>query len=645
MAEPKQNRLTPDAAGELLDAIRAKNASAVRWALIHFDKDRERFLNTPIAEQGGARTLFLLEAMKTGDETMVRLMLEGGAKPETRTQGDSGLNAFHSEKLDVKVAGLLLSAMRNRMPGREIDMAIHNAIVGEKGQTTDSCLFGLADRRNLDTVSYLLNQLPNDSSRRQALEQCVSPIGYQFDKVAPGAVGYYFHPGKSASLSTVVEVMERDRGGYRSSQGQRIQTMYSQVRNAADSRYYEAPAYISTWVGLQQRQQLEKSMQAQQKTGVTADELRSWLEAEEPAAMPPPLAQRFLAVLPGLSGGGGLTGLFNNASGGIKQLQDLVESFGDDTPGIINSPIVKSDGSRTMLLTEIVNSGSKPALDLLLKAGADPARRTEGGSGPNAFCAEKLDAAQIYALVNAVRAKYKDTTEADKAVHDAILGAKGQPVISAPALQLDGGNFAAAKQLYEALPNDTSRRHAIENAFSPMGLKVDKEARAGNIYLSVDKCFTLQDIAEFRYEKLGKRTGNEGAAYSYFVAAASNASRAATSDSAFYYPESRVYNYMVDSYTRDKDEKRFIELRDKEVAQQKAYRDSLKTAVAERDDAEQALKREQQAFAEQERRLKAVAAEITQLQEQVQRNDTVLEKLAEERGKLRNKLKQIEQSI
>ena len=114
-----------------------------------------------------------------------------------------------------------------------------------------------------------------------------------------------------------------------------------------------------------------------------------------------------------------------------------------------------------------------------------------------------------------------------------LSGAKGQPTHSSIVIQVDNGNGAAASALYKTLPNDTSRMHAWDSAFSPLGLKVDGEARQRGIYLSIARCFNLSDITGFRYEKLGQSIDIatyqlfDGQGYGYGAAAAmaSGASR------------------------------------------------------------------------------------------------------------------------
>ena len=109
--------------------------------------------------------------------------------------------------------------------------------------------------------------------------------------------------------------------------------------------------------------------------------------------------------------------------------------------------------------------------------------------------------------------------------------------------------------------------------------------------------------------------------------------------SEFFYPrpagDPTPYN---DRLLREADEKRFKELHEKEVQQQAAYREQLKSVLAEKKQAEQELKNAQAAFAHEEENLKALVSEIGQLEEQVERNDETIKVLNQERTKLRNRL-------
>jgi len=97
--------------------------------------------------------------------------------------------------------------------------------------------------------------------------------------------------------------------------------------------------------------------------------------------------------------------------------------------------------------------------------------------------------------------------------------------------------------------------------------------------------------------------------------------------------------YMVNIQTRQVDEERFRALREKEVRQQQEYRDMLRDALAEREEAERALKNAQLLALAEERKLRNTAAEIAQLEDQVRRNAEVLETLKGDRAKLRRQLK------
>lgn len=640
------NRLSSEAAAALLDAIRRQDVYDVRSALKSFGADAERFVNTPVGVDGGERTFFLTEAMNTRDKQVISLLLDAGARPETRTHGETGKNAFYAAGADGACFDLLVKNMFRRFSGRALSDALHGAIVGAAGQKTDSCLFALADKKNFDAMFMLLDFLPNDSSRRQALEQFVSPVGYGFDAKTKSD-GVILHPGKSINLLTAVEILDNDRYGYRNPIQDRIYQMYRMVRySSEDPAYYYSPrSEGGPQTTAQERKALEMKMQAAQG-GVTAAQMRAWLEADEPATMPPPLAQRFLAALPGLSGGGGFSASFNATSGAaVSQLQQIFDSFGDETKQIINTPILNSDGTRTMLLTEIVNAGNGAAIDLALKYGADPAQRADGGSGKNAFYALDIKAGHVDKLVQGLRARYTDSRAADKAVHDAILGAQGQVTPSALVYLVDDGKDAVARALFEALPNRASRAHALENAFSPMGLKVDQEARTAGIYLSVDKCFMLQDIQELRLEKLRPGYNSYNSPTPYFSAQAAQVNSSDRENGEFYYVTPRIYNYMVNQGTRDTEERRYKELRAKEVAQQKSYRDMLRDALEQKEQAEKDLKREQDAFKEQERRLRGLAAEVAGLEDQVKRNDETLAQLGQERGTLKKRLQTLTNGI
>src|SRR5262245_25039412 len=114
----RAGKLDPEKAAQLYKAIRTGDAETVLEIAKSFGPGAKYHLNTPIAVNGGANTLFLLEAVRGNDLSMVRILLNHGARPETRTGGATGTMPL-DEPVRAAITDLMRADVRQRLPADE----------------------------------------------------------------------------------------------------------------------------------------------------------------------------------------------------------------------------------------------------------------------------------------------------------------------------------------------------------------------------------------------------------------------------------------------------------------------------------------------------------------------------------------------